>query len=176
MVAARLSPKPSQFEAVDDITQLIMLGVIRGLAGLKNRTVAGLRAWLSSIVSHKVSDYIKDRGSPVMRPDAAQRPLDSTVDGYVSLAPVWKFLSAADTTPSSAAQRAEQIEELMAHLGRLKAEHRRVLVLAFFDQVPLGRIAKQLEISRPAASMLLIRAIKALRRRMTGSSRIEDQP
>jgi RNA polymerase sigma factor (sigma-70 family) len=63
---------------------------------------------------------------------------------------------------------------MMSKIGRLKEEHRQVLTLAFFDQMPTGQIAELLGISRRAASMRLMRAIRALRRDITGSSRIED--
>jgi DNA-directed RNA polymerase specialized sigma24 family protein len=44
--------------------------------------------------------------------------------------------------------------------------------MAFFDQLPAAVIAREMGISRPAASMLLIRAVKALRRsvRTTGET------
>lgn len=62
MVAARLSPTPAQFDAVEDITQAAMLGLAQGVGRLHHRTAAGLNAWMSRIVTHKVADYLAGRG------------------------------------------------------------------------------------------------------------------
>ena len=175
MVTARLSPKPSQYDAIEDITQRAMLAWTQGFHTLQNRTVGGLNAYLSGIVAHKVADYIQGkRGSDGVR--RGQQSPASSQAGIETAGSVWQFLSAAGSTPSSVAARAEQVEHLMHELGNLKSEHRHVLTLAFLDQLSTGQIAEQLGISRPAVSMRLIRAIRSLRRRMTGSSRIEDQP
>ncbi len=58
----------------------------------------------------------------------------------------------------------------MIELGGLKAEYREAITLAFFDQMTTRDIAQRMELSRPAASMLLLRAVKALRRSMSGAT------
>ncbi|MFU8829833.1 MAG: sigma-70 family RNA polymerase sigma factor, partial [Phycisphaerales bacterium] len=65
------------------------------------------------------------------------------------------------------ADQAEQIESMLRHLGKLKEEYRRVLTYAFFDQLKTAEIAESMGISRPAASMMLLRAVRALRSSMT---------
>lgn len=54
----------------------------------------------------------------------------------------------------------------MLELGNLKPEHREAITLAFFDQMTTREIAERMGMSRPAASMLLLRAVTALRHRM----------
>jgi RNA polymerase sigma factor (sigma-70 family) len=98
--------------------------------------------------------------------------LDSTVGVFSNAGPLWQFLSVSGTSPHSAVERAELAAQLIAELGRLKPQHREVITLAFFDQLPVSEIAAQMGVSRPAASMLLIRAVQTLRRHMTGSSRV----
>ena len=179
MVMARLSPTPAQFHAVEDITQSALAALAAGLGALDRQTVAGLRAFLSGIVAHKVSDYLRQRpGRERGGPSVAS--LDSTLAGFSQAGPLWQFLSQSGTSPPSAADRDERLRSVMVELGQLKPEYREVITLAFFDQLPTADIAARVGVSRSAASMLLIRAVKALRRTVTGSSqvqrRIPDEP
>ena len=58
----------------------------------------------------------------------------------------------------------------MIELGGLKSAYREAITLAFFDQMTTRDIAERMELSRPAASMLLLRAGNALRRSMRGAT------
>lgn len=134
MVAARLSPTPEQFAAVDDIAQEVMAALARELPHLVHRTVGGLNAFVSGIVTRQVALSIRRQG---FARDAGGHPvsLDSTIAGISSGGPLWQFLSAGGTSPRTAAERAEQARLLMTALGRVKPEHRAVITLAFFDVV-----------------------------------------
>ena len=170
MVLARLSAAPDRMCDVEDVSQAALTGLTTALSRLENRTVGGLKAYVSGIVAHKVSDFLRTK--PAERRGRPGVSLDSTVAGFSSPGPLWQFLSASGTSPLSAADRTDQIMRLMEELGQLKPEHREVITLAFFDQLPTSEVAANLRVSRPAAAMLLLRAVKALRRRMTGSSEL----
>jgi RNA polymerase sigma factor (sigma-70 family) len=170
MVVARLSPAPRQLHAVDEITQEALTALAAGLSRLKKRSLRGLKAYVSGIVGHKVADFL--RGCPQGNgPQPVVGSLDSTVIALSRAGPLWQFLSASGTSPSGAVARAEQAERLMSELGRLKDQYRKVITLAFFDQLPTDEVAGQMNISQRAACMLLLRAVRTLRRNMTGSSR-----
>ncbi|UCC31401.1 MAG: hypothetical protein JSU86_03820 [Phycisphaerales bacterium] len=171
MVVARLSPAPEQLEAVDEVAQQVMVALTSGICRLESRSAGGLKAFVSGIVTRKVSDLLKKRGEGKIRLNAAS--LDSTVTALSEAGPLGQFLSCSGTSPLSAAERAERAGMLILELGRLKPEHREVITLAFFDQLPIGTVAAWMDLSRPAASMLLIRAVQTLRRKMTGSSKVE---
>jgi RNA polymerase sigma factor (sigma-70 family) len=171
MAVARLSPTPAQVQVVDDITQQVMIALTTGLCRLKHATVAGIKPFLSGIVAHKVADFLRGHGEGKIVMGGGS--LDSTVGAFSNAGPLWQFLSVSGTSPHSAAERAELAARLIAELGRLKPQHREVITLAFFDQLPVSEIAIQMDISRPAVSMLLIRAVQTLRRNMTGSSKVE---
>ena len=170
MITARLAPKLSQLHAVDEILQQVMMGLTSGIRRLEIQTLAGLKGFVSGIVRHQVSLFLAGRSGDLPGPRGAS--LDSTVAGCSQMGPLWQFISADGTSPLSAVARADQYARLIQELGRIKPEHREVITLAFFDQLPTGEVAKILGISRPAASMLLIRAVKSLRRSMTGSSEV----
>jgi RNA polymerase sigma factor (sigma-70 family) len=169
MVSARLAAHPGLFDVVDEIAQAVMIAVSTALPRLENRTVGGLRSLVSVVVSRRVADYLRRNkraklgGSPV-------KSLDTTVMRVSEIGPLWKFLSVSGPSPLSEARRADQVSLVMTELGQLKQEHREVITLALFDQLTTAEISERLGISRRAASMLLLRAIKALRRRVTGSS------
>jgi RNA polymerase sigma factor (sigma-70 family) len=163
MVRARLSPTRAQFHATEEIAQEALIALARGLPSLKNQTVAGLKAFLSSIVGHKVCDWLRRHGDgDDDRPRA--RSLDSHVAGRSTAGPLWQFLSVSGTSPASAVERAELADQVMAELGRMRQKDREVITLALFDQLPIGEIARQMGVSAPAASMMLLRAVRTLRR------------
>ncbi len=174
MVTARLSPTPAQFNDVEEISQLAMVALTKNLPTLRNRTVHGLKAFLSGIVSRKVADHLKGRGDGDL---TGPRPgsLNSSASRLRRAGPLWQLLSASGHSPASEAERGELVERIMVELGRLKTEHRQAITLAFFDQMPTREIAERLGLSRPAASMLLLRAVNALRRNVTGSG-AEGEP
>lgn len=174
MVAARLSANRAQHHALDEIAHLAMVGLSEGIGRLENRTVNGLKAFASVIVGRRVSDYLRRRGGAKNR-GAAAASLDSTVSGLSGGLPLGQLLSAGGKTPSSAAAQADETAAVLEGLAALKPEYREVITLAIFDQLPTRDIAERMNISRPAASMLLIRAIKTLRRNLTGSSKLEGQ-
>jgi len=165
MVIARLSPKPNQWHAVEEIAQEALVGVTKGLPSLVRCDAVGFRAYVSSIVDHKVADRIRQQSRPGKR-TGSFRSLYSTFSGSSSAGGLVAWISDSGDTPLTAADQAEQIESMLRHLGKLKEEYRRVLTYAFFDQLKTAEIAELMGISRPAASMMLLRAVRALRSSM----------
>ena len=178
MVTARLSVNPAHFDAVEEISQSAMISVAEAIRTLQERTVAGLNALVSVIVSRRVIDYLRQKGRAQL---AGRRvaSLDTTVAYLSGVAPLWTFLSAGGPSPLSALRQADQVSVVLDELGRLKEEHREVIVFALFDQLTTSEIGRRLEISRRAASMLLLRAIRSLRDRVMDASqtrRFHDRP
>jgi len=171
MVMARLSPTSSQFDVVEDLAQAALVGLAEGLGRLQQRSVGGLKAFTSTIVARRVADHLRTRRAVAVS-GGRVRSLDSNAGDYSEAGLLWHFLSASGTSPPSAAERADQLRLVMEEMGRLKSQQREVITLAFFDQLPTSEIATRLGVSRPAASMLILRAVKTLRRNITGSSQV----
>ena len=167
MVAARLSTDVKQYAAVEDISQVACMNIIECLPTLKLCTASGFKAFASTIVSRRVADHLRKKQRVGVGGVAS---LDSTVAGLSDAGPLWQFLSASGTSPLSAADRADAFTCVMKELGRLKPEHRDVITFALCDQLSTAEIAGQMGISRPAASMLLIRALNALRKKLGQSN------
>ena len=171
MVYARLNPTAAQHGLVEELTQQSLESFLRGLSTLNIQTVAGLRSFSSTIVSRRVADYLRDPGG-VGRGKAPLASLDTTVACYSAAGPLWQFLSVGAASPLSAAARGDQFQLAMAELAQLRKEYRTAITMAFFDQLSTAQFAEQMGISRQAASMVLLRAVKALRKRITGASQL----
>jgi DNA-directed RNA polymerase specialized sigma24 family protein len=142
-----------------------MVQLVTDIGRLEKPTVRGLVAFLGGVVRHVVCRYFS-RGIAGSRVGPVVRSLDSTVSELSEAAPLWQFLSQSGTSPPSAAARSEQIAHVLTELGKLKPQHREVITMALFDQRRPSEFAPELGISPAAASMLLLRAIDALRRRL----------
>ena len=173
MVMARLSPTPAQYGHVEELAQSVMVALLENLARIERRTLAGVKAYTSTIAARAVADLLRNPGG-AGRGKPGPLSLDTTVAGASGAGPLHQFLSATGTSPLSAAARADQLQATLAELGRLKPEYREVITLAFFDQLATSQIAELLGTTRPAASMILIRAIKTLRRNLTGTSELRS--
>jgi len=171
MVNARLNPTIAQTQLAEDLVQESLVALRESLASLERRTAAGLRAFASTIVSRRVTDALRDKLRTERR--GGLRSLDSQVLCDLSAAtPLWAVLSASGASPLTQLDHISLQHRVMSELASLKPEHREAITLAFFDQLETRDIAQRLGISRPAASMLLIRAIKTLRRNLTGHSEV----
>ncbi|MCG8407391.1 MAG: sigma-70 family RNA polymerase sigma factor [Phycisphaerales bacterium] len=168
MVMVRLMPTPAQFHTIDELTQESLMALSEGLDRLRQPTVEGLKSFVSKIVSHKVIDFLRRHDREKNQTVAS---LDSSLHNMSASGPLWTLLSDGGLSPSSVIGRSEQAKLVLTELARLKQTYREVITLAFFDQLPATEIAERMEITRSAASMLLIRAVKTLRRNVTGSSR-----
>lgn len=167
MVEIRLAPTPAQLHEVDDLTQQVLLAVSEGLNGLRNQTPDGVRMYMSRIVTNKVADFLRSANTV----DGARRAsLESSVRNLASAGMLRDLLPASGLSACTSASQAELIELVTAELGRLNERYREVIALAFFDQLTIGQIAERLEMTRPAASMLLIRSVNALRQRVSEST------
>ncbi|MHC4949274.1 MAG: RNA polymerase sigma factor [Planctomycetota bacterium] len=155
MISARLGPTPAQHDAAEDVAQQVVLALTTGIPRLRHRTVAGLQAYLSGIVRRKVAETIRRR---------ARRPGNGHDDGVGRLA---ELVADGAVSPPGATERAELATRVLAELDRLSPRHREIIVLRFFDQLSTREMAARLHLKRPAASMRLLRAIRALRRRVT---------
>jgi RNA polymerase sigma factor (sigma-70 family) len=171
MVLVRLAATPAHQQTAEDLIQQALLDISGSMAGLREQTVAALKATASTIVGRRVADFLR---SAERERDAVTRSLDSKVHDLSRSSPLWSILSASGISPKSAAAQHEAIERLMVELGQIRPIYREVIAMAFFDQIPVTEIADRLGLKRPAASMLLLRAVRTLRRNMTGSSRVQN--
>jgi len=165
MVFARLSPMPHQHHDADDLVQESCLGLSQGLDSLQVPTIAALRSYASTIVSRRVADFLRKQARQDRQlPNAAA---ETAPESHL----LWVNLLADSLTPGTQAQNREDVMRIANALIGLKPRYREVITLALIDQLPMVEIATRLELTRPAASMLFLRALRTLRREVTGSSK-----
>ena len=167
MVRARLAPSPHQSLDIEDLVDQALVALAAGLNRLEKRTAAGVTSFVSRIVRNKVADFIRSDGARRRRPPV--QSLDSTVADFSQVGPMWQFLSASGMSPRTALDHAECLSRLMDELGRLEQAQREALILTFFDRLPVGEVAAQMQLSPGAASMLVIRGVRALRAALLAS-------
>lgn len=170
MVSVRLAATRLQADIVDEISQQVLMALTESFVRLQEAGVDGLRAYVSGIVTHKVADYL--RGKRTINEQA--RSLAATIDGRSSVVMLCDLLSASGLSPRSAVARAELAARVCEVLDTLKTEYRDIIVMVFFDQLTISQIAERSGSSRPAASMLLMRAIRKLRNELTAKRGAED--
>lgn len=128
----------------DDLVQEIWLGVLRGLARL--RDAAQFRAWLFGIAHRTFADRLRDR---------YRMPVDASVD--------LDALAAVDDD-SEAEDRARALASGMEHLPLVERE---VLTLFYLEDLSLADIASALDIPVGTVKSRLFRARTLLRHHLT---------
>jgi RNA polymerase sigma factor (sigma-70 family) len=172
MVVVRLAPSAMRAQDVDDLVQDALTAISEGITTLREPTVATLRSFASTIVSRSVAKYLS---RDPQRNNRKPVSLDAETGDGSSAGALRNLLSASGISPGAIASRREQVHGLLMHLAALKASHRDVITMSIIDQLPMNEVAERLGLKRPAASMLLYRAMRILRRNITGSSQLGDE-
>jgi len=115
--------------------------------------------WLAAMLTSRLADARRFHGA-AGRDVARERRGADTPSGFDRLAARGNLDS---LTPSRVLSRRETEGLLLAALAGLLPDHRRVLELRFFQDLPLAAIARAMDRSLPAAQMLCARALRALR-------------
>lgn len=171
MIAVRFAPTPAQFHAVEELAQETLMALSNGLANLRTATVAGLRSYASGIVTRRVATFLKEDHS---KRSARLVSLDSSTQHAAIAGPLRELLTASGLTPRSALVHGEEISRVIEALAQLKSSYREVITLSFFDQLSMDEAADRMNLSRSAASMLLMRAMKKLRQFVTNHRQGND--
>jgi len=133
-----------------DILQVTLLKSLEHLKELRGSETPSLMAWLAKIADHEIRDRADYHGRG--RRDAAR---EVAVDSDAALpSPARSALTKAILD-----ERAEQLERALESLA---ADHRDVIVLRKFEELPFAEIARRLGRSEDACRMLLARAMTVL--------------
>lgn len=163
MVLIRLAPTRSQMHAVEDLSQQCLMAIADGICRLRAVNLDSFRSFTSRIVAHKVADFLRKAQSSN---GARHASLESSVDAMSSVIMLKDLLPASGLSVGTIAARTELIDQILSELKEMSPRNREVITLAFFDQLTVSQIAECMEVSRAAASMLLLRSVKMLRSRI----------
>lgn len=132
-------------EAVEDVTQQVFIGAMRGIKHYRERS--SFRTWILSIARHKIADYYRSRSR---HPEAV--PLDDGSEGEVD-----------------GSERRDAWEEqvlVRVTLERIPDHYQEILLLRFAEGMRFQKIARTLDISLEAAKSRYRRAVAAIAKEM----------
>ena len=141
-VAGRLSAALRAQVEPEDVAQDILFAVHRDFAGFKGGEDRGFFKWFFTVAENRIRDLADHYG-------ALKRKLPPP-------------LSFSQTSPSNAAARSEQVQRMMAAVGKLPDVHRQVILLRKIEERPAAEVALILGRTENAIAVLLCRALKEL--------------
>jgi RNA polymerase sigma-70 factor (ECF subfamily) len=161
LVAQReLDPDLRAKGGASDLVQQTFLDAHRDFACFRGNSEAELRSWLRRMLLDNLANFHRHYRQTAKRRIGHEVTLepgsssDATGGGPYAATP----------SPSSDAMAQEQAEALLAALGRLADDYRRVIALRQQEQLSFEEIGQQMQRSPDAARKLWARAIEQLKR------------
>ncbi len=151
-VAARLGPALRSRLQVDDLVQEILIKSYTAIPSFEPREKRAFYAWLFTVGRNTMRDWHK-RLHAAKRQATREEALHSSVAG-------------GGATPSEVAVGHEEQERFLTALASLPPRYREIVCLRRLENVENRQAAERLGISPKNASVLLVRAMRALRKSM----------
>jgi len=146
----------------EDLVQEAFLRAFQSIGQFRGESEASFRSWLETVSRHVVQDAGRRLGA-----FGGQRRCEVSIEqGTDEGASSWTFeseLAATGATPSQAARRDERFDRLKRVLATLAEDHSRVILLARVQGLPIKEVARRMDRTPEATSMLLMRALIKLR-------------
>ncbi len=148
---------------VDDLLQETLLRAFRSIEQFRGNDDDALRGWLAGIAHHAVADRARrlTAGKADYRREVS---LDAKAFGAsCDSSPTPVEALSRQTSPSRMLRREERLERLLQAIQTLSPNHRQVILLTLIERLPAREVALRMDRSEKAVSMLLFRAMRALR-------------
>jgi RNA polymerase sigma-70 factor (ECF subfamily) len=161
-VELRVWDKLRAFVESDDVVQETLIRAFSSMQGFEWQGESSFFRWLATIAEHVILDLRRRHLETLKRPGNRMVSLDvSSTEKHVKLLGVGKKMS---PTPSQVLRRKERLKRLKEAIGQLSEDHREVIFLCLIWGLSIPEAAQRLERSTNAVSMLLLRALRALRK------------
>jgi RNA polymerase sigma-70 factor, ECF subfamily len=143
-----------------DVVQDALVRALQHLEQFRGATEAELTGWLRRILATTLANAARDwaRGK---RDAGREVPLEQQI--HDSSARLEAVLAADQTSPSLAAVRQEGLLRLAAAVEALPDDQREAVTLYHLRQVPLDRVAEQMDRTPAAVAGLIKRGLKQVR-------------
>ncbi len=141
-------------EGASDLVQDTLLGAYRDFGAFRGCTRDELLAWLRKILQNNLAVHRRRYRSTRKRQISLEVPIGGSSGGAK-----WHALRSDSMTPGDAAVRGEQTAALMAALGRIPDDYRRVVVWHQYDRLTFEEIGRRLDRSAEAVRKLWSRAL-----------------
>jgi RNA polymerase sigma-70 factor (ECF subfamily) len=163
IVAAQLGPGLRGRVEVEDLLQDVLLRAFRSRKQFRGETEDAFRGWLAGIAQHAVADRARrlTAGKADYRREV---PLEANPAGGSNDSSSLAFEAPSpQTSPSRILLREERLQRLLEAIQTLSPDHRQVVLLTLVERLPAREVGLRMGRSDKAVSMLLLRAMRALR-------------
>lgn len=133
--------------AAEDVVDATFIGVWQGAASYRGHSDALARGWLRRIMRNKAVDWLRANGRYDLGIEAEVGTLDAD----------------PAANPEEAALQGDAAARLSAALARLSFDQREAVMLCYFEDLPLARIAEIAMCPEGTVKTRLFHARKALR-------------
>jgi RNA polymerase sigma-70 factor, ECF subfamily len=143
-----------------DVVQQTLLEAYEKRAQFRGRTEREWLAWLREVLAHNLADVGRAFGQArrdVSRECSLERELEHSSLRF------GEWLVAAQASPSHEAERHERAVLVAQALARLPEARREALLLRYWEEWPLARMAEHLGRSQAAVASLLKHGLRQLR-------------
>jgi RNA polymerase sigma-70 factor (ECF subfamily) len=160
LAAAKLPAEMCSRIDASDVVQDTLAEANASIAAFEGRSLPELFAWMAAILNHNVTDAIREHLLAECRAVSAQL----NGDGGSRTGAGWQAAHVADqTTPRTAAVRAELNERLIAAIDELPLRQRHAVRMRHLEGRPLSEIAAELRCTKQAAAAAIARGLRSLR-------------
>jgi len=160
LAASALPAEISCRADASDMVQQSLVDANESLTAFRGNSLPELFDWLAAILSHNVTDAVRQHVLAKRRTVKAEHRLDDSSQ----MGAEWHRLCAADQTPpSTVAARNESHERLHTALEFLPPRQREAVRLRHLESRPLADIAIKLKCTPQAAAATIARGLRGLR-------------
>jgi len=146
---------------VDDLLQETLLRAFQSMGRFEGETPVSLRTWLAGIAHNAVID--RARRLTAKKADYRREVPLSAEPGSSFGGDGSPELPSPSPSPSRLLRREERLDRLLGAVQTLSPDHRQVILLTLVERLPPPEVAQRMARSAKAVSMLLLRAMQALR-------------
>jgi RNA polymerase sigma-70 factor (subfamily 1) len=146
---------------VDDLVQDTLLRAFRSIGQFEGDDARAFSSWLRSIAEHAILDSVRK-----IRAGKGLIEREVSIDQRRGAGESWEMelaQAASGGSPLDSLRREERFDRLKRVLSTLKPDHARVIVLARVQGLPIGEVARRMDRTPEATSMLLLRALVKLK-------------
>ncbi len=164
MIHLKLGSQLRQRVEVDDVVQEAYLMAFRSIKDFQWQEGCSFFQWLRGITENVLRNlsryHFRTKKREAFRDVSLSEKSPGTGGDSTEIG---SLLLSKEITPSKILRRQERFHRLEGALKSLSRDHRRVIILARVEGLPMKEIARQMNRSVDAASMLLLRALRQLR-------------
>ena len=154
-VALHMGPALKARVEAEDLVQEILLKAVAGIESFRPQGKHAFLGWLYTVARNQIRD--------------GQRFYAAAKRDYHREQDVRSSLAADATGPFSRVARNEQMDSLLDTLAQLPENYRDILRLRRLEYLDNEEAAERLGLSRRNASVLYVRAMQALRKKLGGT-------